>query len=409
MRRQRELELRPRAPRPRRARGAPRARPRSSRARRARRPAMPVTSSTPMRRPARSLAHAAARRRRAGRGTCCRSGSSPAITESSSAQSRTVRPNGPIWSSDDAKAISAVARDDAVGRLEADDAAERGRLADRAAGVGAERERREPRRDRRGRATARAARHARRVPRVARRTVGRVLGRRAHRELVHVELAERHEAGGLAATHDGRRVRRPVALEHAGARGGRHPARAQEILVADRARPGGRSARPRRCAPRRRACARRRRAGRRAARRRARRCARGRSSRPRRTRRSRAARRRAISSAVVRSGSMSAIRSTRRSVGRGSRRRPGRARARASPRAARTDAARPRRSGSRARAGCDVGGHVREVELRDAADVLEDAREIAQEAVDLVVGEADAGQAGGVQHVVAVESHRLGE
>ena len=32
-------------------------------------------------------------------------GSAPAITDSSSAQSRTVRPNGPIWSSDDAKAI----------------------------------------------------------------------------------------------------------------------------------------------------------------------------------------------------------------------------------------------------------------------------------------------------------------
>ena len=53
--------------------------------------------------------------------------------------------------------------------------------------------------------------------------------------------------------------------------------------------------------------------------------------------------------------------------------------------------------------------HVREVELRDAPDVLEDAREIAQEAVDLVIGEADAGKAGSVQHVVAVESHRLGE
>ena len=38
----------------------------------------------------------------------------------------------------------AVARDAAVGRLEPDDAAERGRLADRAAGVGAERERHQP-------------------------------------------------------------------------------------------------------------------------------------------------------------------------------------------------------------------------------------------------------------------------
>ena len=50
----------------------------------------------------------------------------------------TVRVNGPTWSSEEAKAISAVAGHAAVGRLEADDAAERGRLADRAAGVGAE-------------------------------------------------------------------------------------------------------------------------------------------------------------------------------------------------------------------------------------------------------------------------------
>jgi len=38
----------------------------------------------------------------------------------------------------------------------------------------------------------------------------------------------------------------------------------------------------------------------------------------------------------------------------------------------------------------------------DAPDVLENAREIVQEAVDLLIGEADAGQGCGVQHVVAV-------
>ena len=53
--------------------------------------------------------------------------------------------------------------------------------------------------------------------------------------------------------------------------------------------------------------------------------------------------------------------------------------------------------------------HLAEVELRDVPDVLEDAREIVQEAVDLVIREADAGEVGGVQHVVSVESHRLGE
>ena len=84
----------------------------------------------------------------------------------------------------------AVARDGPVGRAQADVAAERARLLDRAAGVRAERPRREPGRDRGGRAAARAARDARRVPRVVRRPVGGVLGRRAHRELVRVRLAE---------------------------------------------------------------------------------------------------------------------------------------------------------------------------------------------------------------------------
>jgi hypothetical protein len=53
--------------------------------------------------------------------------------------------------------------------------------------------------------------------------------------------------------------------------------------------------------------------------------------------------------------------------------------------------------------------HLAEIKLRDVPDVLEDAREIVQEAVDLVFCEADAGKVGGVQHVVSVESHRLGE
>ena len=81
-----------------------------------------------------------------------------------SAQSRTVFATGPIWSRLDAKATIAVARDGAVGRAQADVAAERRRLLDRAAGVGAERPRREAGRDRGRRAAARAAGHARRGP-----------------------------------------------------------------------------------------------------------------------------------------------------------------------------------------------------------------------------------------------------
>ena len=87
-----------------------------------------------------------------------------------------------------------VARDGSVGRAQADDPAERGRLLDGAAGVGAERPRCEARGDRSGRAAGRSARNALGVPRVARRAEGGVLRRRAHRELVHVRLAEQRQA-----------------------------------------------------------------------------------------------------------------------------------------------------------------------------------------------------------------------
>ena len=60
-----------------------------------------------------------------------------------------------------------VARDRAVGRLQADDPAERGRLADRAAGVGADRAGREAAGDGRGRAAGGAAGHPLAVPGVA--------------------------------------------------------------------------------------------------------------------------------------------------------------------------------------------------------------------------------------------------
>ena len=89
--------------------------------------------------------------------------------------------------------------DRAVGRLDADDAAQRGRLADRAAGVRAERERREVGGDRRRRTAARPAGHPRGVVRVARRAERRVLGARPHRELVEVGLADDDRAGVVRA------------------------------------------------------------------------------------------------------------------------------------------------------------------------------------------------------------------
>ena len=112
----------------------------------------------------------------------------------------------------------AVARDGAVGRAQADDPAERGRLLDRAAGVGAERPRREPRRHGGRRAAARAAGHARRVPRIERRAERRVLGGRAHRELVGVRLAEQRQPGVLDARGDGRVVDGDVAARGSSSR-----------------------------------------------------------------------------------------------------------------------------------------------------------------------------------------------
>ena len=107
----------------------------------------------------------------------------------------------------------AEARDGAVGRAQADVAAERRRLLDRAARVGAEAPRREPAGDGGSGAAAGASRHAGRVPRVARRAVGRVLGRRAHRELVGVGLPDHGHPCRLAARSDGRVEHRHVAGE----------------------------------------------------------------------------------------------------------------------------------------------------------------------------------------------------
>ncbi len=87
-----------------------------------------------------------------------------------------------------------VARHSAVRRLEPDDPGQCRRLADRAAGVCPDRQRRVEGRDRDRRAAAAATRHCVEVPRVRDGAVGAVLVRRAHRELVHVRLAENDSA-----------------------------------------------------------------------------------------------------------------------------------------------------------------------------------------------------------------------
>ena len=96
-----------------------------------------------------------------------------------------------------------VARHRAVGGLDADGRGQRGRLADGTAGVGPDGQRRLERGQRRRAAAAGTTRHAVEVPRIAGGAVGGVLRRRAHRELVHVGLAQDRDAGGAQPQGDG--------------------------------------------------------------------------------------------------------------------------------------------------------------------------------------------------------------
>ena len=74
-----------------------------------------------------------------------------------------------------------------------------------------------------------------RIPRVAGQAEGGVLGRRAHRELVHVGLAERDQPGRLrTGCTTSASYERAVALEDARAGRGRHAARAEQVLERDR-------------------------------------------------------------------------------------------------------------------------------------------------------------------------------
>ena len=123
-----------------------------------------------------------------------------------------------------------VARDRAVGRFQADDPAQRRGLADRAAGVGAERPRRQPGGDRRGAAARGAAGDARAVPGVEHRAVGGVLVGGAHRELVLVGLPEQARAGRGQARDGGGGVRRQVALEDLRPRLAGHALGAEQVL-----------------------------------------------------------------------------------------------------------------------------------------------------------------------------------
>ena len=100
--------------------------------------------------------------------------------------------------------------------------------------------------------------HERRVPGIAHRAVVARLVGRAHRELVHVGLAEHDGAGGLEPRDHGGVVGRDEVVEHPRAAGGAHARGAEDVLVRDR-HAGQRAAARRRPArgrrPRRRASA----------------------------------------------------------------------------------------------------------------------------------------------------------
>ena len=93
----------------------------------------------------------------------------------------------------------AGARQAAVGRLQTEQAAERGRHADRAVGVGAERDRHQAAGHRAARAARGAAGHMRGIVRVARGAVVHVLAGEVVGVLAHVERADEDGAGSLQA------------------------------------------------------------------------------------------------------------------------------------------------------------------------------------------------------------------
>ena len=119
-----------------------------------------------------------------------------------------------------------VARDEAVAGLQPDDAAERGRLADGAAGVGAERGDGFARGEC-GRTAARGtAGDARGVPRIAGRAKGGIFRRGPHGELIAVEPAPQDRAGLLQLRRNRRVIGRDEVLQHL--------ARGRERLAGDR-------------------------------------------------------------------------------------------------------------------------------------------------------------------------------
>ena len=131
------------------------------------------------------------------------------------------------------KGDEAVAAHCPVRGLQAHHAAQRCRLTDGAARVGAQSPRRLRGGDAGGGAATGAARHPVEVPGVACGLKGRVLRGAAHGELVHVQLAQEDKAGLSELGDDGGVVRWDVTLQNAGGAGGLHAAHAEDVLQPD--------------------------------------------------------------------------------------------------------------------------------------------------------------------------------
>ena len=95
------------------------------------------------------------------------------------------------------KGDQSIARDTPIGGQNADHSAEACGLADRSAGIRAQRRDGHIRGNRRRRTAAGSARNALSIDRIAHRAIGRVLVRRTHRKLVAIEFAQQHGAGSL--------------------------------------------------------------------------------------------------------------------------------------------------------------------------------------------------------------------
>ncbi len=124
----------------------------------------------------------------------------------------------------------AVAGHQAVGGLDPDHPAQGGRLADGAAGVGAEGQGGEPGGNGGGAATAGPSGHPAEIVGVAGGTKGGVLGAAAHGELVEVGLADDHRPGCPQALDDRGVVGRQPAGQDAGRARGGDAAGAQVVL-----------------------------------------------------------------------------------------------------------------------------------------------------------------------------------